>query len=264
MKFASLVLSVGLLLLVPTPGLAQSTSTLCVTVTGTSPSTGWDATSLETAVKDGSVIISVVDDAATCAAPAASLEPAADQPLPVEVVETGFALEGSDLHWVALVRNPNPSRWVATYMAAQVSALDGDGGLVDSDDDNVTILPGQVTAIVGTISDAKGVKTIEVQLANAESDWQELDGAAGDLIFDQVKVKPGDYSTSVNGRATSSFIEQQESVEVYSVYRKGGKLIGGDYTYLDFVPAGGSAVFKILSDFDKLPKGVNVEIYYQL
>lgn len=251
--------------MMPAAALAQDgETTLCVTVAGTSPTTGWDVASLQQALIDGTATVAAVTEADGCRAPVASLEPAADAPLPVEVVETGFSLEGSELHWVAIVRNPNPSRWVAQYMGAQVTGLDGSGSLVDSDTDNITLLPGQTSAIVGTMSDAKSIKSIEVQLANSESDWEEIDFATGDLTFDQIKVKPGDYYTYVNGRATSTFDEQQEGVTVIVVYRKGSDLIGGDYTYLDFVPADGSAVFKISSDFDKLPKGVNVEAYYEL
>lgn len=264
MRLVAAVLGTALVLL-PAAALAQDeTSTLCVTVGGATPDTGWDAISLQQAIVEGSASVSLVTDAGSCAAPAASLEPAADAPLPVEVVESGFSYEGGDLHWVAIVRNPNPSRWIAQYMGVQISGLDASGGLVDSDDDNVTLLPGQTSAVVGSMSDVKGIKSIEVQLANGESDWQEIDYATGNLTFDQLKVKPSDFSVSINGRATSTFDEQQENVSVIVVYRKGGELIGGDYAYVDFIPANGSAVFKIYSDFEKLPKGVNVEAYFEL
>lgn len=265
-------LAVGCILAVVTMGTAAAqspepssgpsvTRDLCLTISGPLITTVEELTAR---IQDGTITIDAFADGACAAQAEPSVAPAADAPLPVEVVETGFSYSGGDLHYAVILRNPNESGWVANYMAVQVGMVDGSGDLIDSASDNITLLPGQTSAIVGSVTGAKATKALEVQVANGESDWQEIDYQAGNLAISQVKVNRGEYDNSVTGRVESHFSEQVEDLQVIVVYRQGGGIIGGDYTYVDFVPANGKSSFKMYSDFERLPAGVKVDAFYAL
>jgi len=149
-------------------------------------------------------------------------------------------------------------------MSVQIAMVDGRGELVDSASGNITLLPGQTSAITGSVDGDRSIRALEVQVSNAESDWEEIDYSTGDLVFSQVKIKRDRFDNEVTGRVESNFEDQLESAQVIVVYRRNGRIIGGDYTYLEFVPAGGRATFKIFSDFVALPAGVKAEMYYSL
>lgn len=234
------------------------TRNLCLTLSGPLIDT---VEELTVAIQDGSITIDAFVDGDCIQGPVVV---ASDEALPVEVVDSGFSFDDGDLHWAAIVRNPNPSGWIANYMAVQVAMLDGNGNLLDSASENVTLLPGQMGAVAGSVSGGKGTKSLEVRISNSEDSWEAIDYEAGSLSIGQVKVARDTYSNEVTGRITSQFGEQEEDVEVVVVYRVNGKIVGGDSTYVDFVPPDGKSSFKVYSDFARLPAGVKAEAYYSL
>jgi hypothetical protein len=248
------------------PLVGVSTTDMCLTITG--PVVPVTAESLTQGIIDG--VFTIDDVGGACAelagTPEPTLEPAADSPLPVEVVDAGFTLEDGDAIYAAVLRNPNPSTWVAQYMSVRLDFLDDNGDLVTTVSENVTLMPGQTGAVVGTASDARGAKSVEVVAENGEHDWNEIDYVPGELVFSQVKTTQGDYGPQTTGRIQSSFDDQLETVKIMSVYRNpAGKVIGGLYTYVDFVPAQGKASFKIsaFSDLENA-KIKDTEVYYQV
>jgi hypothetical protein len=55
-----------------------------------------------------------------------------------------------------------------------------------------------------------------------------------------------------------------DSVEVVVVYYDGGgAIIGGEFTFVNFIPAGGTSAFEVTS-FNDLPGLDHVEVYPQL
>ena len=203
-------------------------------------------------------------DPVPCPSNEPTMAPGADTPLPLAVVDSGFSVnKDGRASYAVIIGNPNESRWLASYKAVTIELADANGDLLGSADENVTILPGNQTAIVGSFDDANKKSVLTVQIDDDPNDWSELDFVPGDLEFTGVKTKKGDFGSKTTGRVSSTYAARQESVEVQAVYRdKGGKIIGGDYTYVDFVPAGGRSSFEI-SAFGELPTVGATEMYYE-
>jgi hypothetical protein len=256
---------------------------LCISIAGTAPEGGWDVLSLSVAIASGNATISNVGAAGECASaapieeepsgepaaepavdePATEPDVAADAPLPIEVVESAIFGRGEEAAYYALLRNPNPSGWAATWMPVRVDLLDDEGGLVSTYDRSVTLLPGQTGAITGYRGEAEGATQIDVVVANSESDWTEVPEIPGDLTFSQLKTKVTDSGTKTTGRVSSTYDTQVESVNVYVVYRDAsGAVVGANNTYIDFIPAAGDANFMLESWSEKKPDVASTEVYY--
>lgn len=244
------------------PGYPAQTRNICLTISGPLIDT---VQQLTRRIRDGSITIDAFVEEDCNQGPAESLAPSSADPKAVVSVATGLSFDDGDVHWAVVLRNPNRSGWVAEDMPVQVSILDAHGGLLDSAEDTITLAPGQTSALVGSSSDAgRGAKRLEVQISNDPSDWTSIDYEPGGMAASQLRVTRETYSNSVTGRLASDFEDRMADVKVVIVYRSAGKVIGGDETYLDFVPGGGTAAFKVYSDFAHLPKGVKPEAYYQI
>jgi hypothetical protein len=252
-------------------------SQVCLTLAGTAPEGGWDPLSLSVAIASGNATVTAVGPSSACAGtdepvvdepvvdePVVTPEPAADAPLPVDLVEAGFSVKDGNVNYTAVVSNPNPSTWVANYMPVRFDFYDADDGLVTTATASTTLLPGQTGAIIGTTNDAQGATRMEVVIANGENDWQLIDEIAGEFTFSDVKTKATDYGPTTTGRISSTFEEQVDDVRVDAVYKDAaGKVLGGSYTYVDFVPAGGQASFKVSTWSEINPKKVTqTDVYY--
>ncbi len=267
---------------------AGSDEPLCISIAGTAPDSGWDVLSLSVAIASGNATISSVGAAGDCAPaapvadeptgdppvdepatepvvdePATEPDVAADAPLPIEVVESAIFGRGEEAAYYALLRNPNPSGWMATWMPVRVDLLDDEGGLVSTYDKSLNLLPGQTGAITGYRGEAEGATQIDVVVANSESDWTEVPEIPGDLTFSQLKTKVTDSGTKTTGRVSSTYDTQVESVNVYVVYRDAsGAVVGANNTYIDFIPAAGDANFMLESWSEKKPDVASTEVYY--
>lgn len=261
---------------------------LCISIAGTAPEGGWDVLSLSVAIASGNATISNVGAAGECASaapvaeepaeeppvaepstepvveePATEPDVAADAPLPIEVVESAIFGRGEEAAYYALLRNPNPSGWMATWMPVRVDLLDDEGGLVSTYDKSLTLLPGQTGAITGYRGEAEGATQLDVVVANSESDWTDVPEIPGDLTFSQLKTKVTDTGTKTTGRVSSTYDTQVESVNVYVVYRDAsGAVVGANNTYIDFIPAAGDANFMLESWSEKKPDVASTEVYY--
>jgi hypothetical protein len=277
---SAIVLGVLLAVGVSAAALAQGDeveSQVCVTLAGTAPESGWDPLSLSVAIASGNATVTSVGPASTCAGtdepvvdepvvdePVVTPEPAADAPLPVALVEAGFVVQDGNAYYTAVLDNPNPSGWVANYMPVRFDFYDADDGLVTTATGSTTLLPGQTGAVIGTTGDAQGATRMDVVIANGESDWQQLAEVAGEFTFSDVKTKGTDYGPTTTGRISSTFDEQMDDLRVDVVYKDAaGEVLGGNYTYVDFVPAGGQASFKVSTWVQINPKKIaQTDVYY--
>ncbi len=163
----------------------------------------------------------------------------------MEIVDYGMTARRGDVNYAAVMRNPNETRWWAWLMPVRIDVLDKDGKVIASDEEFISLLPGQTGAVVGDISGVKGADTIQVAVANRLNDWIEYQWVTGGLDFSEVKTKNTRAGAKTSGRVESLFGDSQEGVQVMAVYRdRDGKVLGGDYTYLRIVPGAGSVPFK--------------------
>lgn len=166
------------------------------------------------------------------------------------LVEQGFTpgTDGSGTDWaqVGLVfHNPN-STTIARFVRIQLTFYDANNGLAGSSEETVgPILPGQDGAFGQPIFDVRNATEMDVSF---RVDWQPSDIAGfGGLTFEQVSTEPEQFGGfQTRGFVVSSFQAEQENVQVVAIYKDaGGKVLGGEFTYVDFVPAMGRSPFEI-------------------
>lgn len=212
------------------------------------------------------VVTQPADDDTEDAAPAAEEEPAdaADARQDLVLIETAFGRTGyDDSTWwyVAIFDNPNED-YIFSFAGIDVEALDASGTILDSSSDYRTILSGR-TAVTGTFfSVGQGeIASLEVRGPEASSAKRAPQASTGSFEITDVVATTDEWSTDVNGKITSSFAEDQESVMAVVVARDAsGKILGAEYGYVDRLPTGGTAQFEV-TFFDPLPGDTTYEAY---
>lgn len=167
------------------------------------------------------------------------------QPLVVE--DYGFTyFPGSTefTQYAVVISNPNPDTFVAEFVDVNITFYDDDGTVVASESETITqALPGQTNAVGGAGFPEGEATSMEVAI---DYDWEEIDFDVGEFILSNLKTTSDRYSTSTRGVITSTFEEKQEDVEVIVVWRdSAGRILGGDFTYVDFVNAGQKVSFEV-------------------
>ena len=214
----------------------------------------------------GDVETTVSQSADEDAEPAAEEESAAatDDRQELVLVETAFGrsdYDDSTWWYVAIFENPNED-YIFSLSGIDVEALDASGTILDSSSDYRTILSGR-TAVTGTFfSVGQGeIASIEVRGPEASSATRAPQTSTGSFEITDVVATTDEWSTDVNGKITSSFAEDQESVMAVVVARDAsGKILGAEYGYVDRLPTGGTAQFEV-TFFDPLPGDATYEAY---
>lgn len=212
-----------------------------------------------------------------------SPEPVAEEPEP-EVTEppaparedlvigdTGFSVVPSEydeatsyLTFAALVTNPNPDTHVATFVDVNVSFTDAAGTVVKTASEHIAaLLPGQTVAVGDTLIDAPAEVTgMDVQVR--ADDWEEVDEPLGAFEVRDVTYTVGEFGATTTGTIASTFAEDIESPLVVAVYRDdAGAIVGGDFTFADFVPAGSDIGVEV-STLTAVPDVASAELYAQI
>ncbi|MEV7632925.1 hypothetical protein AB0N64_11005 [Microbacterium sp. NPDC089318] len=183
------------------------------------------------------------------------------------LLETAFgksSVDSSTWWYVAIFENPNED-YIFPTTGLSVEALDAQGTILDSSSEYRTILSGK-SAVAGTFfSTGDGtIAKIELRGPAATDATRSPASETGSFTIADVVPTTDSYSTSVHGKVTSSFSDDQELVEIVVVARDGaGKIIGADAGYVERLPSGGTAQFEV-TFFDPLPSGTKYEAYAAL
>ena len=173
-----------------------------------------------------------------------SQPPPTDTPLPepeaIQVVAQGFGQDERDLSFAFLVENPNPG-FAFEGSQYQAAAYDDAGTVLETDSGYIQlILPGQTLGVAGTmwLDESVTVSKIEVQLL-------EGDPVATDPIptfaVESSTYYAGEYSDAATGIINSPYNVDLRNIRVSAVlYDGAGEIIGGGFTFLNFILANGS------------------------
>jgi hypothetical protein len=157
----------------------------------------------------------------------------------------------------------NPSDDIATRVSLNVAFYNDAGVVVKADSPSIdVILPGQ-TAAYGETLQAAGATRMEVQALVGS--WQTATTTTGAFTASGVSTTPRPYlGVQTNATLSSTFAKDLKQVVAVAIYRDaGGAIVGGDRTFVDFVPAGGQAAVEITS-FSDLPAPAATEVYAEL
>lgn len=216
--------------------------------------------SFEDALKLTQVMVSRVTKPAvlpTLAPAAGSTATAVPSPTPVatpsptpspegmRILSQGFGGSGSRVGYAFVVENPNHGL-AAENVTFQVAAYDAAGTVLRADSGDLAVLwPGERSAVARQLLLPEGTKIdrLEVQVRSGRF---RSSGPVPWFRTENVVYRGGRYSTSVTGIVESPYNTDVTNVAVYAVaYDGGGRIVGGGFTYLKFVRAGGKAAVEV-------------------
>lgn len=190
---------------------------------------------------------------ATTPGPTGTPRPATPAPLArldVEILDSGFAVVDEYISYAIVARNPNLTTHVASYLPLQITFYDGDTILITAEENMSVMLPGQTSATTGFDEITGRPTRMEVRMGS--TDWEEIDFSAGRFVVSDVQTKPEQFGGwKTTGTIQSEFVERQESVRIDVVHRNSaGDVIGGDFTFLDFIDPGTRIGFDVSTTLD--------------
>ncbi|WP_400996659.1 NINE protein [Agromyces sp. GXQ0307] len=195
-------------------------------------------------------------------------EPAAPAVEELGIVETAFGKDiDSDMWWYAVVlENPNDD-YVFPSAGITVEAVDAGGVILDSGSEYTTILQGR-TVVVGTFFSVGSGTIADLEVRGPTSAAASSSPAAetGSFTVSDIATSAEYGWMDVTGKVTSSFGEDQDLVKVAVIARDGsGKIVGSDFTFIERLPAGGTAQFESsLWSVEDLPGDVTFEAFATL
>ena len=176
-------------------------------------------------------------------APTLPPEPTAT-PIPqleaVRVVAQGFGQDDQDLGFAFLVENPNAG-FAIENSQYQVAIYDEAGTVIETDSGYIElILPNQTLGVASTMWLDEGVTAskIEVQLLEGNTVATE---PIPTFEVESNAYYAGEYSTDATGIISSPYNRDLTDIRVSAVvYNEAGEIVGGGFTYLNFILANGS------------------------
>ena len=177
--------------------------------------------------------------------PPTPTEPA--KPTPVELILTGDQgfIQDSRLG-VSLFSVENTNKTYAIENSSyQITIFDAVGTILSTDTGYITVvLPEEVVYVAHDFYLEEGQTADHIEVLVGSGTPEELDLSGGIFAVDQVEFKPDDYFPRVTGVITNSLSRNITDLRVTAVaFNQDGKIIGGGYSYLNFLaPNGKSAV----------------------
>lgn len=206
----------------------------------------------DTASTDGEPKSEVVSGDVTAENAEAEEKPASDD-AKLKIAEYGFTqLDGGEYGTPGVtfgVVIENTGGAIASNAQVQISFSDSNGTVVDTREEYVTAaLPGTSIAFGDYLSDAKGVTKMSVQAIPGESEPLE-DKKPANFKVSKVTTRAQDFGgLKTTATVTSPFTKDLKDLQTVAIYRdKSDKIIGGAFTFLNFVPASGNASVSVES-----------------
>ena len=107
-------------------------------------------------------------------------------------------------------------------------------------------MPNQSLGVAGTIFLVEDTDVVRIDAQILAGDFVETDPlphfAAENIVY-----HPDEYFPKVTGRIVNPYGKDVTDVRVSAIlYNEAGEIIGGGFTYLDFIPANGKAAVEVL------------------
>jgi hypothetical protein len=262
MKIRSLSLLIGVVLLVAACGndasdIVTDTNTPSSRVSVTATSVTEQSEPTQTSEPQATSAVSM-PTLTQSAAPTATIEPAATampqptatstpratatpQPQEIMVTSHGFGQQEGrrEVGWAFILENPN-SGLAFERTQYQVAIMDESGTILTTDSGWVNIiLPRERTAVSSSSYIPEGTTAASMTVSLNPGRAEALD-AQPTFAFERTTYFPGEYFQRVSGILTNPYSRDLSDLRISIVaFDSEDAIIGGGFTYLDFVPASG-------------------------
>lgn len=183
---------------------------------------------------------------------------ASEQNLQLVSAGMGYGTFGTNITF--LVKNASPDK-VLERSQYQVAIYDEAGSVLGTDSGYISLIFPQETVAQSAdimIPDGKTPARFEVQLSDGSPAITDL--GQNPLTGEQANFLHDAYFPKVTGIVKNSLDQQIKDVEVVAItYDQDGNVIGGGFTFLDFVPANGTSAVEINVGVSGTP--AKMEIY---
>lgn len=161
------------------------------------------------------------------------------------VDKAGFGQDDRYLGYGALVTNPNAdyalenTMFHVTYYGADDAVIGVDEGYLE------LLLPGQTVGLGGSdiLEDGSQVARVDVQVLSL--DYKESE-ALPTFTSENLSFQADRFSSTVTGQIVSPYTKDVTNIKAMAIaYNDAGDIIGGGFSYVDFVPAGGKAAVEV-------------------
>jgi hypothetical protein len=170
----------------------------------------------------------------------------------------GFGQNGSEIGYGFLVRNPNNNFSVESTMY-RVTAFDSDGNVLSTDEGFInTLLPNQLLGVGKSlfVNDGQIASNAVIQIKPGE---YKAASEMPSFSFENVSYQPDDYFPAVTGIIINPYAKDITELVIYAIaYDEGDNIIGGGFTFLDFVPASGKSAVDVNITSSKPPTRVEL------
>ena len=121
-----------------------------------------------------------------------------------------------------------------------------DGQVVETDQGYVALLlPSQTLGMAGGLDVQDGVRIARIEIQVKAGSFEASDPVPY-FTSENVTYRAGTYSSKVTGEIVSPYTRDITKVRVSAIcYDEAGEIIGGGFTYLDFVLANGKAAVEV-------------------
>jgi len=162
------------------------------------------------------------------------------KPEVIQLVAQGFGQDGRDLGFAFLVENPNV-RFAIERSQYQIAAYDDDGTVLETDSGYIElVVPSQTLGVAGTMWLDEGVTVSKVEVQLRQGDTVATDPIPSFEVESSIYYA-GEYSDDATGIVNSPYNRDLTDIRVSAVvYNEGGEIVGGGFTYLNFILANSS------------------------
>ena len=177
----------------------------------------------------------------------------------IRMIDYGFGQERRQAGWGMLVENDNLD-YVIERSQYRITAFADDDTVVATDEGYINVLlPSQTLGIGGDLFLREGINVsrIEAQVLPGTFVASEAVPSFGS---ENAAFRPGQFSNRVVGQIVSPYNKDITNLRVSAIVFDGnGDIIGGGFTFLDFVPANGKAAVEVTVVTSQTP--IQVELY---
>lgn len=175
------------------------------------------------------------------------------------LVKQGFGQDERGVGFGMLIENPNDG-FVVENSQYRLTAFAEDGHVLETEEGYVEILlPNQILGVGGNLYLEEGMRIARVDIQVKAGGFEESDPIPY-FTAQNIAYQAGTYSSKVTGEIVSPYTKDITNVRVSVIgYNEAEEIIGGGFTYLDFVSANGKAAVEVSITTSETP--ASTELY---